>query len=72
MHILRKMKCPPQVQKAMEHIHLEIGTLQHNQLVSTWLDWLVAQQMQQEDKWIEPPAKRQRSLVAELPLSIAK
>ena len=66
------MQCPAHVQKAMERIHLEIGTLQDNQLVSAWLDWLVAQQMQQEDKWIEPPAKRQRSLVAKLPLSIAK
>lgn len=66
------MQCPAQVQKAMERIHLEIGTPQDDQLVSTWLDWLVAQQMQPEDKWIEPPAKRRRSLVAESQPCIAK
>ena len=66
------MRCPLQVKKAMERIHLETGSPQDEQLVSAWLDWLVAQQMQPEDKWIEPLAKRRRSLEGASQPCIAK
>ena len=68
------MDClPAPVKKAMERIQCEIGTPQDEQLVSAWLDWAISQQMLPEDKWpSETPAKRRRSLVAELQLSTAK
>ena len=47
----------------MERIQLEIGTPQDEQLVSAWIDWLVAHQITEEDKLrTETPAKRRRSL----------
>ncbi len=61
------MECPPHVQKAIEHVRLNIGTPADEKLVATWLDWYV-QQHQQEindtEKW-QSPVKRLRSSVGE-------
>jgi len=57
----------------MERINLSIELPNDATLVSTWLDWLIAQQMTPEDKWLsESPAKRQKSLGAELQPCIAR
>ncbi len=61
------MECPSHVQKALEHIRLNISTPADEKLVATWLDWYV-QQHQQEindtEKW-QSPVKRLRSSVGE-------
>ena len=60
------MQCPAPVTQAMQRINLDIALPQDEKLVSTWLDWTIAQQMTPEDKWpTEAPAKRRKSLVAE-------
>ena len=66
------MQCPAQVQQAMERINIGIELPNDAKLVSTWLDWVIAQQIASNDKCQESPAKRQKSLVAESQPCIAK
>ena len=60
------MECPPHVQKAIEHIRLNIGNPADENLVASWLDWYVQQQQEIDGtkKW-QSPAKRQRSSAGE-------
>ena len=54
------------MQKALEHIRLNISTPVDEKLVATWLDWYVQQQQEIDDteKW-QSPAKRLRSSAGE-------
>ena len=67
------MQCPVPVTQAMRRLNLDIALPQDEQLVSAWLDWVIAQQMMPEDKWpSETPAKRRRNLEDVLQLSTAR
>ena len=64
------MQCPPPVEQALQRINLGIELPNDEKLVSSWLDWVIAQQMTPEDKWI--PAKRRKSLEGASQPCIAK